>query len=313
MDGIINVYKEKGYTSHDVVAKLRRITGIRKIGHTGTLDPDAQGVLPVCIGKATRLCGYLTDKDKEYIAVVKLGIVTDTLDMSGNIIKECRYTGSEENIRKTVSMFTGDIMQTPPMYSAIKIKGRRLYELARDNIEVKREKRPVHIYSIEIMDISPDRQEFTIKVRVSKGTYIRSLCDDIGQALSCGACMAELTRIRSGIFDIDSSLTLQQIEDIVKANGNTGLFNYMVRIDEVFLHDRVIMKKEYDKRVKNGNVIFSDMFTPYDIEYATTPFIYIDDNVVSVYLSDGTFAAVYHKKDITEKDGTDTYSVLKMF
>lgn len=318
-DGIINIYKEKGYTSHDVVAKLRRITGIRKIGHTGTLDPDAEGVLPVCIGKATKLCSYLTDKDKEYIAKVKPGIVTDTLDMSGNIIKEQRYVGDAGSIIRAAESFVGTIMQTPPMYSAIKVNGKKLYELARDNIEIERKQRKVHIYSLEITDIDLDKQEFTLKAHVSKGTYIRSLCDDIGKKLGCGACMAELVRTRSGIFDIKDSLTLTQVENVMNKAGLTGLYEHMTHIEDVFTADCVIMKKEYDMRVKNGNFIFSDMFMPYDKEKKTEPFIDTND-AVAVYLSDGTFKAIYQKKEKAEKkddagnkDGADTYFVLTMF
>ena len=306
MNGIINIYKEKGYTSHDVVARLRGITGIKKIGHTGTLDPGAEGVLPVCIGKATKLCEYLTDKDKEYIAKVKLGIVTDTLDITGKVLAEERYNGDEESIVRAAEMFTGDIMQTPPMYSAIKINGKRLYELARNNIEAERKKRAVHIYSLSVTDIDIDRQEFVLKAHVSKGTYIRSLCDDIGKNLGCGACMSELVRVRSGIFDIKDSFKLEQVKNIVKEGGLSALSEYMVPIEDVFALDKVIMKKEYDLRVNNGNTVSSDMFLPYEKKECITPFVYMD-NSIAVYLSDGTFKAIYKKSD------TDTYCVIKMF
>ena len=162
LDGIINIYKEKGYTSHDVVAKLRRITGQKKIGHTGTLDPDAEGVLPVCLGKATKLCEYITDKDKEYIARVKLGVTTDTLDMSGNILSESKFTGNLSDIEKACESFSGDIMQIPPMYSAIKVGGKKLYELARNNIEIDRKPRAVHIYDIKASDYDSKMGEFTL-------------------------------------------------------------------------------------------------------------------------------------------------------
>lgn len=312
MDGIINVYKEKGFTSHDVVAKLRKITGIKKIGHTGTLDPDAVGALPVCIGKATKLCGYLTDKDKEYIAKVKLGIVTDTLDITGKIIKEEKYTGGKQDILEAVKRFTGDIMQTPPMYSAVKVNGRKLYEFARNNIEIEREKRAVHIYSLDVIDTDMEAGEFTLKAHVSKGTYIRSLCNDIGRALGCGACMSELIRTRSGVFNAENSYTLKQIKDIVTNGGLLALSKHMINVEEVFDNEQVIMDDIYDLRVKNGNDIFSYMFKPYFKEGKITPFIKLD-NAVSVFLSDGTFKAVYKKNDIVGSGEEPGYSVLKMF
>ena len=306
MDGIINIYKEKGYTSPDVVAVLRQITGIKKIGHTGTLYPEAKGVLPVCIGKATKLCGYMTDKDKEYVAKVKLGIVTDTLDMTGNILKEGRYDGDEQGIINAAKMFVGNIMQTPPMYSAVKVNGKKLYELARNNIEVERKERAVYVYSLDVFDTDTKHQEFKLRAKVSKGTYIRSLCDDIGKALGCGACMSELERVRSGVFDIESSITLAQAEDIVKEGGLSALSGYIVRMGDVFALDKAIMKEEYDIRVKNGNDVSKDMFLPYEKKGSIEPFIDIKDSI-AVYLSDGIFKAIY------KKSGTDTYRVLKMF
>ena len=151
MDGILNIYKEKGFTSHDVVAKLRGILKTRKIGHTGTLDPDATGVLPVCIGRATKLCDMLTDKNKDYEAVIRFGLTTDTEDISGNVIKTREYNGTKEEIRDTILSFKGDIYQIPPMYSAIKVNGHKLYELARKGIEIDREARKCTIYDIDII------------------------------------------------------------------------------------------------------------------------------------------------------------------
>ena len=180
--GVINVYKEQGFTSHDVVAKLRGIVGQKKIGHTGTLDPDAVGVLPVCLGRATKLCDMLTDKDKVYEAVMLLGVETDTQDTTGQVLKSSETDEiTEEQVRAAVLDFMGDYDQVPPMYSALKINGKKLYELAREGKTVERAARRVQIFDIEILSIALPR--VTMKVHCSKGTYIRTLCHDIGQKL----------------------------------------------------------------------------------------------------------------------------------
>ncbi len=183
-DGIININKEKGYTSHDVVARLRGILGQKKIGHTGTLDPDAVGVLPVCLGKATKLCDLLTDKEKTYQTVLLLGTETDTQDISGQVLRECAVTADPAKICACIQSFQGEIMQIPPMYSACKVQGKRLYELAREGIQVERKPRPVQIHHITVIDMASPR--VFMEVTCSKGTYIRTLCHDIGQKLGCG-------------------------------------------------------------------------------------------------------------------------------
>lgn len=181
MDGVIVIRKEKGFTSHDVVAKLRGILHMKKIGHTGTLDPDAEGVLPVALGKATRLVDMITDKEKTYEAVMRLGVVTDTQDMSGTVLSQTtELSVTEEELCTVVSSFVGDYMQVPPMYSALKVNGKKLYELAREGKTVERKPRPVHFYEIEILDISFPLVRF--RVTCSKGTYIRTLCHDIGES-----------------------------------------------------------------------------------------------------------------------------------
>lgn len=177
------MYKERGFTSHDVVAKLRGILHMKKIGHTGTLDPDATGVLPVCLGKATKVCGLLTDKDKTYRAVVKLGVMTNTEDMTGEILAKHPVLVTKEQIERAVSKFVGEIEQVPPMYSAIKINGKKLYELARQGKEVERKARKVTIYGIKVLSIDFSENEFTMEVSCSKGTYIRTLCKDIESSL----------------------------------------------------------------------------------------------------------------------------------
>ena len=186
--GVLNVQKEKGYTSHDVVAKLRGIVGQRKIGHTGTLDPDAKGVLPVCLGRATKLCDLLTDKDKTYEAVLLLGCTTDTQDTGGTVLEEQDVPDlAEDTVMDILQSFVGEYAQIPPMYSALKVGGRKLYELARAGKVVERPPRPVTFYSIEILE--EEHPEYVFRVECSKGTYIRTLCHDIGQKLGDGAAI----------------------------------------------------------------------------------------------------------------------------
>ena len=214
-DGIINVYKEKGFTSHDVVAKMRGILGQRKIGHTGTLDPAAEGVLPVCAGKGTKLCDMLTDHDKTYRAVLLLGTETDTEDTTGTVLETKETSGlTEKEVQDAVLSFIGDYAQIPPMYSALKVDGKKLYELAREGKNVERKARPVKIFDIKIEKM--ELPEVTMTVSCSKGTYIRTLCHDIGAKLSVGGCMEvvlpveevfkELPEIRSDTEELDKLL-----------------------------------------------------------------------------------------------------------
>ncbi len=215
LQGMIPVRKEPGYTSNDVVSKLRGILHMKRIGHTGTLDPAAEGVLPVCLGSATKLCALIADRDKEYVAVCRLGTQTDTLDMEGEVLRsipdsEVRAAVTEDSLRAAAAAFTGEIRQVPPMYSAVRIGGRHLYEFARRGEEVEREARTVTVHELEILSV--DLPLFTMRVRCSKGTYIRTLCADIGEALGTGAAMAHLTRTRVGAFTLDMSLTLSEIE-----------------------------------------------------------------------------------------------------
>lgn len=213
--GIINVYKEPGYTSHDVVARLRGILKQKKIGHTGTLDPAAEGVLPVCLGAGTRLCDMLTDRSKTYQAVMLLGCETDTQDTTGTILAEDREGALslvEEQVNEAVMGFKGDYAQIPPMYSALKVDGKKLYELARAGKEVERRPRAVQILDIKVSRIELPR--VWMEVTCSKGTYIRTLCHDIGRLLGCGGCMEHLTRTRVDRFSIEDSLTLGQLEQL---------------------------------------------------------------------------------------------------
>lgn len=250
MDGIINVYKEKGFTSHDVVAKLRGILRMKKIGHTGTLDPAAEGVLPVCLGKGTRLCDMLTDKTKTYRTVMLLGQETDTQDTTGVVQAEYPVNVTEEEVREAILSFLGDYMQVPPMYSALKVNGKKLYELARQGKEVERQARPVQILDIQIESI--DLPRVTFSVTCSKGTYIRTLCYDIGRKLGCGGCMESLLRTRVDRFELEDSLTLSQIE---KLRDEGRVEAYVVPVEGVFLGLPALITKpgDGDKLVHNGN------------------------------------------------------------
>lgn len=280
--GVLNINKEKGFTSHDVVAKLRGIVGQKKIGHTGTLDPDATGVLPVCLGKATKLCDMLTDKDKTYETVMLLGKTTDTQDISGTVLSEGSVEGIDNDaVTKCIGEFVGDYMQVPPMYSALKVNGKKLYELAREGIEIERKARPVVIHDIKILEV--DLPRVRMEVSCSKGTYIRTLCHDIGQKLGCGACMEELIRTKVSRFELADSFTLQQVADMKEAGC---LDEILVPIDAMFSdYEAVTLKKEFAAFAYNGN-----MFMPKHICERIT---LTDGKRVRVYDEDGTFIAIY--------------------
>ena len=250
-DGIINVYKEKGYTSFDVVAKMRGILGQKKVGHTGTLDPEAEGVLPVCAGKGTKLCDMLTDHDKTYRATLLLGTDTDTQDTTGTILAKKSTEGlSEEAVREAVLSFIGNYDQIPPMYSALKVNGRKLCDLAREGIVVERKARPVTIYDIRIEEIC--LPEVVMTVSCSKGTYIRTLCHDIGEKLSVGGCMKTLLRTKVDRFLIEDSLTLAELQ---KRKDEGCLSEAVLPIETVFASYGEIRAAEegLDKLVRNGN------------------------------------------------------------
>ncbi len=255
MDGILNVYKEKGFTSHDVVAKLRGILKMRRIGHTGTLDPDAEGVLPVCLGKATKLCELLTDKKKAYRAVMKLGVVTDTQDMSGTVLEEKPVSVTEKDVLAAIRSFVGEYDQIPPMYSALKVNGKKLYELARAGQVIEREPRRIQIISINVNEIN--LPFVTMTVTCSKGTYIRTLCHDIGQKLGCGAAMEQLLRIKSGQFYLEDSLKLSEISRRMEENT---LEECLIRPDSLFTHyPALTVKVSGEKLLYNGNPMPADM------------------------------------------------------
>ena len=255
-NGVLIVNKEKGFTSHDVVAKLRGILKQKKIGHTGTLDPDATGVLPVCLGHGTKLCDMLTDKDKTYEAVMLIGQATDTQDISGKVIdmadvNAMRVDGrlDDEYILRTIMSFVGAYSQIPPMYSALKVGGKKLYELAREGIEIERKPREVYINSIE--DIEIDFPRVRMKVSCSKGTYIRTLCHDIGIKLSAYGCMEALKRVKVSSFDIRDAYTLDEISDMVQMGT---IDEHIIPVEQIFFeYASLKVLAEFDRLIYNGN------------------------------------------------------------
>lgn len=302
MDGILNIYKEAGYTSHDVVARLRGILHQNKIGHTGTLDPEATGVLPVCIGKATKVCEFLSDRDKTYQAVCRLGIVTDTQDMTGSVLEEVSIKNiTEQQVREAAASFKGESFQVPPMYSALKVDGKRLYELAREGKTVKREPRKIMISSIEILQMDLDEGTFMMEVTCSKGTYIRTLCHDIGQKLGTGAVMESLVRIRVGEFLAQDALTLDKVENYAKEEPDALLRN-LYAVDALFKGvPKYRIKEASQAKLYNGNILDQTDIYPFDIENTAEGTGY-----VLLYDADGVFKAIYGKSQ-------DRYKVVKMF
>ena len=342
MDGIINVYKEKGYTSHDVVARLRGITKEKHIGHTGTLDPAAAGVLPMCLGAVTKACELLTDKGKEYETVLLLGIETNTEDATGEIVATGDIsTITDEMILDTVKSFEGDISQVPPMFSATRINGQRYYDLARKGVEIEREAKQVHVSNIEVIsDITrcllsqkdafapypdtmlskfveePDPEEgrwhwenndirkdenkdipvirVALRIACEKGTYIRTICADIGKKIGCGGCMERLLRTRSGEFTIEESHSLAEMEEIVKnmdetSGSDIGALlkknNILISADRCFMeYPPLHAKDKYDSVLNNGNLLRMRHFKEY---------IEVPDAINRVYDSKNEFKALY--------------------
>lgn len=268
MDGVLIVNKEKGVTSRDVVNKICKILNTKKVGHTGTLDPIATGVLVVCVGKATKLVEILTSEDKEYIATVKLGVLTDTLDTDGKVLEEKDVFIKKEDLVRTLNSFVGFYDQEVPIYSAVKINGKKLYEYARSNIKVDLPKRRVEIKKIELLEFNKDHYKF--KVLVSKGTYIRSLIKDINDKLKIIGSMSDLIRTKQGDFDIKDSYTISEIND--------SKYNLLTVTDVLKDENCVIIDDTLFKVVKNGGLIDN----VYNKSFIT--FIY-NEKVVSIYKS----------------------------
>lgn len=293
MDGILVIRKEKGYTSHDVVAKLRGILHMKKIGHTGTLDPDATGVLPVALGKGTKLVDLLTDKEKTYEAVLHLGITTDTQDMSGTVLEEKPVNVTEEEVRQVLESFVGDQLQVPPMYSALKVNGKKLYELAREGKSVERKARPVSFYEITPLEIKLPLVK--LRVTCSKGTYIRTLCNDIGEKLGCGGCMEELLRSKVGSYSLDESHSFAEVEAAV-ADGTIQDMIYPV--EQVLSGYPALFADSYgDRLLQNGNPLSDNLVSPQHKE-----------GWVRMYASDGSFTGIFQWDK-----GKKKYYPVKMF
>lgn len=296
MNGVIIIDKEPDFTSADVVAKMRGICRQKKIGHTGTLDPAATGVLPVCLGSGTKLCDLLTDKDKEYVAELLLGVETDTQDTTGRVLAEHPVDVAKEEVAAVCMSFVGDYSQVPPMYSALKVNGRRLYELAREGKEVERKARAVKIHELEILEFKMP----VVKMRVvcSKGTYIRTLCADIGEKLECGGAMRSLRRTRVGMFTLEQAVTLGQLQELKDTNR---LSEALYPVESCFkgcpgLHVRA----EAAGLLENGNTIRPDQTSEKQI--------YEPGEWVRFHRPNGSFAGIY-AYDMAEK----RYKPVKMF
>ena len=247
-NGILLLNKEPGFTSHDAVAKLRGILRFRRIGHAGTLDPMAQGLLVMLLGKATRASEYASGAEKEYIADFILGVETDTQDITGNVLAETPVDVTESQLRQALASFEGGYDQVPPMYSAIQKDGVRLYDLARKGKEVERESRFIALPLLELLSFDPPRGK--LRVRCSKGTYIRTLCHDLGQRLGCGGAMSALTRVQAGDFSLEDALTLGEVEQLVKEGT---LQQHILPVDRLFASlPAVTLTEEGAKRARNG-------------------------------------------------------------
>lgn len=290
LNGVINVYKEKGYTSHDVVAIVRKTLNIKKVGHTGTLDPDAEGVLPVCIGQATKLADYIMAERKSYTAEITFGAETTTQDASGDIIKEYEYTFDENRLREVIDTFKGEQTQVPPMYSAIKINGKKLYEIAREGREIERKARKITVYDIRIAEINPPNKAI-IEIDCSKGTYIRSLCSDIGNKLGWGAFMSSLTRTASGKFKLNEAVKLDELKNAAE-RGEAEKF--IIPPDDVLSgYKRVTVSEKADKYLYNGGKIYGGY-----LKYDKKP---SDNEIVLGYDATGRLVGIYLYKFDEEK------------
>lgn len=287
-NGIINIYKEKGFTSHDVVAKLRGILRQKKIGHTGTLDPEATGVLPICLGKGTKVAGLLTDKDKTYKTTFVLGEETDTQDHTGKVTHTLPYSHiNEKMILECIDTYVGAIKQVPPMFSAIKVNGRKLYDLAREGKTIERKERDVVIH--EISDIQMELPNISMTVSCSKGTYIRTLCRDIAESLNSCGHMTMLERIQSGVFYKDSALTLSEVEALV---SQKELLSHIYPIDKLFSYDKLTIKESYGKMLYNGNKLPLESIVD-------SSRLQMDYRMFNVYNEDNCYMGIYQK---SEKD-----------
>ena len=273
MNGIIIIDKPQEWTSNDVVSRLRRVFNTRRIGHGGTLDPMATGVLPVFVGRATRGVEFFEHAEKVYETTIRFGLTTDTEDITGKTLTETEVSLTEEDLQKVLPRFRGEILQVPPMYSAIKVNGQKLYDLARKGREVERQPRPITIHELQLLEFSG--KEARLRVRCSKGTYIRTLCKDLGSALGCGGCMAALRRVQAGEYTLEGSIPLRQLLGISEAGGEV---EHLLRpVDTMFAsHEKLRLNEKQARLVKNGNAFASDC----------------PDGTYRVYAPDGEFLAL---------------------
>ena len=312
MNGILCVYKEAGYTSHDVINRLRRISNQKKIGHTGTLDPNAEGVLPVCFGNATKVCGILTDTDKCYRAELILGKVTDSYDITGEVLAEQEVRVTVKQLQEVIQEFVGTQLQTPPMFSARKVNGQKLYDLARQGIVVEREQKEITVYDITLesivccdetgREIEKNSMDFDVNmlstevmrayitVHCSKGTYIRSICHDIGEKLGCGACMGSLLRTKVGRFTLEDSRTIKELSQIAEEGK---LEELLISADSMFPEYPKLsqLPEDADLLLRNGNQIYLKQIPMYD---------WMEQEQVKIRMYDGSgrFCAIYeYRKD----------------
>ena len=273
MNGIIIIDKPQEWTSNDVVSRLRRVFNTRRIGHGGTLDPMATGVLPVFVGRATRGVEFFEHAEKVYETTIRFGLTTDTEDITGKTLTETEVSLTEEELQKVLPRFRGEILQVPPMYSAIKVNGQKLYDLARKGREVERQPRPITIHELQLLEFTGN--EARLRVRCSKGTYIRTLCKDVGEALGYGGCMAALRRVQAGEYTLEGSIPLRQLLDISEAGEDVEA---MLRpVDTMFAsHAKLKLNEKQARLVKNGNAFSSDCA----------------DGIYRVYAPDGEFLAL---------------------
>jgi len=279
MDGVLNVYKPTGMTSYDVVHEIKKLCNTKKVGHTGTLDPEASGVLPICIGKATKIADYIMSDYKVYKAELKLGITTDSYDRVGKILSTNVVNTDEKTVIDVIKGFIGESYQVPPMYSAIKVNGQKLYDLARQGIEIEREARKVYFYEIEIINVNLPYVEFLVKC--SKGTYIRSLCYDIGNKLGCGAAMWNLERVATGNFKLTDAIRLDKLT-------SENVSEYIIPITEALSkYESIHIDTKYEKQLLNGVVLNNqNVLTNIDL-----------DKLYKVYLGENRFIGLGRKSE----------------
>lgn len=278
--GILNIYKPTKITSFDVVRIIRKLTDEKKVGHCGTLDPEACGVLPICIGRATKAIDYIMENNKVYVAELKLGEVTDTYDIEGKVIRQCDVNVTAEEVMEAVYSFKGDIKQVPPMYSALKVNGKKLYELAREGIEIEREARSITIHDIKVLEINLPYVK--MEVNCSKGTYIRSLCYDIGEKLGCGAMMSALERTATGKFTKEDSIN---IESLNKEN----IYDYIIPIENAFLnYPKVVANIKFKTLLLNGVILKDRSFTSNILK----------DEIYRVYDEENNLVGIGRKNDV---------------